>query len=449
MKIDREKYQKQYSHLCSEYLYHDRDGSLSNYAKEANNLYNYGLYFVRQSLFKNRHFLSYNELNSLIKHKYELRENMLYRKLPYVQSSQQTLKEVCSIFFAWTQALKSYKKNPSKFTGRPRIPGYLSKGKRHSFYLTNQNAKIKNGYLIVPKLSNFKLKLDPNITKIQRVVFKPLSKGYFKIIVQYKINKTIEYKEDNGKYVGIDPGLDNFFTVVDSSFKNHPLLINGRQAKSINHFYYKKMAQYQKLLAQNHQLETKIHTKQGPKLIYSQSNRMVDLTMKRNQQIKDLIHKATKRIIDYTLNCGANTIIVGKNKYQKRSINLGKRINQNFYGIPIGLAIEKLKYKANLEGITVIETEESYTSQTSFIDNEKPCKENGNWIRKCKGLSPSKRRICRGIFRSNSGRLINSDVNGAYQIIRKVFSDVKFNEEILGCVSNPVKYNLFMVSEEN
>ena len=158
------------------------------------------------------------------------------------------------------------------------------------------------------------------------------------------------------------------------------------------------MAQYQKLLAQNHQLETKIHTKQGPKLVYSQSNRMVDLTMKRNQQIKDLIHKATKRIVDYTLSCGANTIIVGKNKHQKRSINLGKRINQNFYGIPIGLAIEKLKYKANLQGITVIETEESYTSQTSFIDNEKPCRENGNWIRKCKGLSPSKRRIYRGLF---------------------------------------------------
>lgn len=443
MKIDRGKYQKQYSHLCSEYLYHDRDGSLSNYAKEANNLYNYGLYFIRQSLFKNHHFLSYNELTSLIKHKYELKENMLYRKLPYVQSSQQTLKEICNIFFAWTQALKSYKKNPSKFTGRPRIPKYLPKGKRHSFYLTNQNTKIKNGYLTVPKLSNFKLKLDPNITKIRRVVFKPLSKGYFKIIVQYKINKTIEYKEDNGKYVGIDPGLDNLFTVVDSSFKNHPLLINGRQAKSINHFYYKKMAQYQKFLAQNHQLETKIHTKQGPKLVYSQSNRMVDLTMKRNQQIKDLVHKATKRIIDYTLSCGANTIIVGKNKYQKRSINLGKRINQNFYGIPIGSAIETLKYKANLEGITVIETEESYTSQTSFIDNEKPRRENGNWIRKCKGLSPSKRRIYRGLFKSNSGKLINSDVNGAYQIIRKVFSDVKFNKEILGCVSNPVKYNIY------
>lgn len=445
MKIDRSKYQNQYSYLCSEYLYYDSNGSLSNYAREANNLYNYGLYFVRQSLFKDQHFLSYSELNALIKHKYELKENMLYRKLPYVQSSQQTLKEVCNIFFAWTQALKSYKKNPSKFTGKPRIPRYLPKGKRHNFYLTNQNAKIKNGYLIVPKLVNFKLKLDSNITKIQRVVFKPLSKGYFKIIVQYKINKPIKYKEDNGKYVGIDPGLDNLFTVVDSSFENHPLLINGRQAKSINHYYYQKMAQYQKLLAQNHQLETKINTKQGPKLVYSQSNRMVSLTMKRNQQIKDLIHKATKRIIDYTLNCGANTIVVGKNKYQKRSMNLGKRINQNFYGIPIGLTLEKLKYKANLHGITVIETEESYTSQTSFIDNEKPCKENGNWIRQCKGLSPARRRIYRGLFKSNSGRLINSDVNGAYQIIRKVFSDVKFNQfskEILGCVSNPVKYNL-------
>lgn len=446
MKINREKYQNQYSHLCSEYLYHDKDGNLSNYAKEANNLYNYGLYLVRQSLFKSHHFLSYQELNSLIKHKYEKRENMLYRKLPYVQSSQQTLKEICAVIFAWTQALKAYKKNPSKFTGKPKMPKYLPKGKRHSFYLTNQNIKVKNGYLIVPKLSNFKLKLDPDITKIQRVVFKPLSKKYFKIIVQYKLDKLIEYKEDNGKYIGIDPGLDNLFTLVDSSFKNHPLLINGRQAKSINHLYYKKMAKHQKLLAQNHQLETKINTKQGPKLVYSQSNKMIDLTMKRNQQIKDLIHKATKRIVDYALTCGANTIIVGKNKDQKRSINLGKRINQQFYGVPIGLAIEKLKYKANLKGIVVIETEESYTSQTSFIDNEKPCKENGNWMRKCKKLSPNNRRIKRGLFKTNSGRLINSDVNGSYQIIRKVVSDIKFNEfnqEILDCVSNPVKYDIY------
>ena len=308
-------------------------------------------------------------------------QNTLYRKIGNAWVSQRIAYNPLQLIEIWFRTIKAYKKNPSEFTGKPKLPGYLPKGKRRYFVMSypskRKNYFDKDGYLKLPKFINFvKFKLNPEInpSTIRRIVFKPLSKGYFKIIVQYKINKSIKRKEDNGKYAGIDPGLDNLFTLVDSSFKNHPLLINGRQAKSINHYYYKKMARYQKLLAQNHQLETKINTKQGPKLIYSQSNRMVDLTMKRNQQIRDLIHKATKRIIDYALSCGANTIIVGKNKYQKRSINLGKKTNQNFYGIPISLAIEKLKYKANLEGITVIETEESYTSQTSFIDHEKPCK---------------------------------------------------------------------------
>ena len=199
------------------------------------------------------------------------------------------------------------------------------------------------------------------------------------------------------------------------------------------------------LLAKYHQNETIIQTKQGPKPIYSESHRLIKLTLKRNQKLFDFIHKATKSIVDYTLNCGANTIVIGKNENWKRSIHLGKRINQNFIGIPHNRMIEILKYKANLKGITVITTSESYTSQTSFLDEEEPCKENGNYHRKLKHLSPSNRRVRRGLFQSNSGVLINADVNGAYQIIRKVFSDVKynkFNQEIRGLVLSPSKLTI-------
>lgn len=118
---------------------------------------------------------------------------------------------------------------------------------------------------------------------------------------------------------------------------------------------------------------------------------------------------------------------------------MGKRDNQNFVGIPHAKVINMIKYKANLQGITVIMTNESYTSQTSFLDNEKPCKQNGNNARKQKHLMPIKRRLKRGLFQSNNGTLINADVNGALQIIRKVVPKVSFADGIAGAVLRPVK----------
>ena len=445
MKTKEELRHPDYKYLSSVYLIHDINGILDNYAREANNLYNIGMYLMRRNFIKYGKLLSYPELYRLIKRKVDYRENLVYRKLPYTQSSQQTLKEVQGTFDTWIKALKSYRTNSAKFSGKPRMPKYLPKGKRHLFYILA--GKVKDGYLVIPRLSQFKIKLDPNIDiiKIKRVLFKPMSKGYFKVIVQYRLDQDIKYLPDNGKYIGIDPGLDNAFTVVDSTGNHRPLIINGKPVKSMNQYYNKNRARLYSLLAKYHQNETIIQTKQGPKPIYSESNRLIKLTLKRNQKLFDFIHKATKSIVDYTLNCGANTIVIGKNKNWKRSIHLDKRINQNFIGIPHSQMIEILKYKANLKGITVITTNESYTSQTSFLDGEKPCRENGNYHRKLKHLSPSNRRIHRGLFRPNDGTLINADINGAYQIIRKVFSDVKFskfNQEIRGLVLSPSKLTI-------
>lgn len=447
MKSRNDKFHPEYEYLSSAYLIYDINGILDNYAREANNLYNIGMYLMRQNFIKYGKLLSYSELYRLIKHKVDHRENLVYRKLPYSQSSQQTLKEVRGTFTIWLNTLKAYRINPSRFTGRPRMPKYLLKGKRHTFYITEQNVNVKDGYLRIPRLSQFKIKLDPNldIASIKRVLFKPMSKGYFKMIVQYKLKSKVKYLPDNGKYIGIDSGIDNVFTLVDSTGEHSPLIINGKPVKSMNQYYNKKRAKLYQSLSKYHQNETIIQTARGSKLIYSESNQLIQLTLKRNQKLFDFVHKATKSIVDYALNCGATTIIIGKNKNWKRSTHLGKRINQNFIGIPHSRMIEILKYKANLKGITVITTNESYTSQTSFLDGEKPCKENGNYHRRLKRLSPINRRIHRGLFKTNDGTLINADVNGAYQIIRKVFSDVKFtqfNQEIRGFVLNPSKLTI-------
>ena len=109
---------------------------------------------------------------------------------------------------------------------------------------------------------------------------------------------------------------------------------------------------------------------------------------------------------------------------------MSKKVNQKFVGLPFLMLIEKIKYKAEDVGIEVILTEESYTSGTSFLDNEPPTKEFYN----------KERRVKRGLFKSNDGKLINADVNGSLQILKKVFPNAYENGLWdSGCVMQPVK----------
>ena len=120
---------------------------------------------------------------------------------------------------------------------------------------------------------------------------------------------------------------------------------------------------------------------------------------------------------------------------------MGKKNNQNFIGIPHKIMLDLITYKANLAGITVIKINESYTSQTSALDHEKPCWNNGNKSRKKQGKSPVNRRLKRGLFKANDGTLINADINGALQIIKKAFPNFSLDDGIVGAVLRPVKWN--------
>ena len=190
--------------LTSEYVITDQTGLLDECAHGANNMYNAVLYQVRQAFFKYRKFFNYNELCKMFQKKYQQRECMTYHEVGYVQSAQQTIKEVLNIWLCYFKALKAFYKNSSKFNGKPHMPRYLEKGNRHLFFITNQCAKNKNGYLVIPKL-NIHLKLDQRVKKIKQVVLKPLLKQRFRILVQYEVSDST-IKSDNGIYVGIDPG---------------------------------------------------------------------------------------------------------------------------------------------------------------------------------------------------------------------------------------------------
>lgn len=191
-----------------------------------------------------------------------------------------------------------------------------------------------------------------------------------------------------------------------------PRLVNGRPVKSINQYYNKRKADLgSKLMKMAARRRT--------------SHQLERLTTTRTRRINHYLHTASRRIINLLVQEGIGTLVIGKNPNWKQEVEMGKRNNQQFVGIPHARFIEMLAYKAELVGIQVLITEESYTSKCSFLDKEPIGKQE----------SYAGKRIERGLFRASDGRLINADVNGSFNIIRKVASNVF--EGVEGVVVRP------------
>ena len=399
--VRAEKTEVQYEYLVEKHIIKSNDARyaiLDKYAHLSNNVYNQALYRFRQAFFKGK-WLSYEKLDKSFKQSFNQKDCMLYRSMKSVHLAQQILKLVNQNMTSWNKARKAYLKAPQKFTGKPKIPKYKPKGGKNIVIVDNQTAKLRaNGIVEIPVMDSLKIKLQHKETnKIQQVRVIPKN-NTFVIEIVYKTNKVIDYKEDN-----------------------------GRPLKSVNQYYNKQKARLTRIYDLSKQNRN--------------TKRLNKLDFYRNQKMLKFAHEASKRIVEIALSHELNTIVIGKNKGQKRSSNMGKRINQNFIGIPHQKMVEMIEYKANLAGIVVIQANEAYTSQTSFLDNEVPINQNGDKARKRKGLSPVKRRIKRGLFKSNKGILINADVNGALQILRKVVPNA-FADGIDGIGLVPVKLNL-------
>ena len=428
--VRAEKTEVQYEYLVEKHIIKSNDARyaiLDKYAHLSNNVYNQALYRFRQAFFKGK-WLSYEKLDKSFKQSFNQKDCMLYRSMKSVHLAQQILKLVNQNMISWNKARKAYLKAPQKFTGKPKILKYKPKGGKNIVIVDNQTAKLRaNGIVEIPVMDSLKIKLQHKETnKIQQVRVIPKN-NTFVIEIVYKTNKVIDYKEDNGRYLTIDPGLDNAFTLASNVKGFKPVIINGRPLKSVNQYYNKQKARLTRIYDLSKQNRN--------------TKRLNKLDFYRNQKMLKFAHEASKRIVEIALSHELNTIVIGKNKGQKRSSNMGKRINQNFIGIPHQKMVEMIEYKANLAGIVVIQANEAYTSQTSFLDNEVPINQNGDKARKRKGLSPVKRRIKRGLFKSNKGILINADVNGALQILRKVVPNA-FADGIDGIGLVPVKLNL-------
>jgi putative transposase len=378
---------------------------------KSKNVYNYGNYIIRQEFINNNNWIRYKDLSKQIKHEdcfKELGSN----------SAQMTLRRLDKNWKGFFVAIKDYVKNPDKYLGRPKIPKYKKKDGRYVLELTNMQTHIIDGYLYFAwkPLKQFNDMIKTNIQgRLLQVRFVPKNNCYVLEIVYEKEIATITDQQSK-RICSIDLGVNNFVTMVNN-VGTKPIVINGKGIKSYNQYWNKKLAYYKSVLK-------KINNKDW-------SNRLDRLSIKRYNKINNFFHKASKQVIEYCKSFNIDTIVIGKNDTWKQNSNLRKKTNQTFVQIPYELFIKKIKYRAEDVGIKVIENEESYTSGTSFLDNELPCKKNYN----------KSRRVFRGLFKSNKGIKINADCNGAYQIMRKVFPKA-FTNGIVGVHLHPIILNV-------
>lgn len=330
------------------------------------------------------------------------------------QSAQHVIKDACNNFKSWFKALKSYKKNPSNFTGKPKMPKYRKSGGSYIVKLTNQDVvfyKKKFNYEVKFPKTKHRLSFTDKVEgkKLKEVNVK-YEYGVYKITYFFE-DKTKQTKNKGNVVCGIDLGVNNIAAIQTSN--GDSLLVKGKFIKSKNQWFNKQ-------IAKNISGQTIGTTNKA-----TSSKALNKLYRNRKFFMEDLMHKISKKIIDWCVTKDVSTIVIGSNKFWKQNINIGKVNNQTFAQIPFSLLINYIEDKASKLGIKVIKVEESYTSKTSFLDMDNIPIYDKNNTNKYKF---SGKRISRGMYRSSNGFCFNADLNGAGNILRKYLNkNIIFN----------------------
>ena len=359
---------------------------------KSKNLYNKALYLVRQHYFETKKYLNYYGVNRLLIDS----ENEDYYSLP-TRVSNQTLMLLDRNFKSFFGRLK--KKQDGNYDKTINIPRYLDKEKGRYIAIFPKDAvskvHLRKGLI---KLSSLSIEIPTKVSESNLVEVRVLPRNNHHVVeVTYKEEEK-PLLDNNERYASIDLGVNNLATVSSNVVK--PFIINGKPLKSINQYWNKEIARLQSLLKGNKRT----------------SKRIQRITNKRNNKVLDYLHKSSRRIVNFLVSNNISNLIVGYNEEWKQNINLGKINNQSFVGIPFYTFIKQIEYKCKLEGINVILTEESYTSKCSFIDNE-PLEKKDTYLGK---------RIKRGLFKTKEGKLINADLNGSLNILKKVIGEFHY-----------------------
>ena len=394
--------------------------------KLAKTIFNVANYMMRQSYFEGD-LRSWSSVDKQLKSVASGHDS--YQALPGAMS-QAIIKKLGADWSGYFSSLKAWKKHPERFKAKPKPPGYAKHSK--TALMPFQHMKCVGGFIHFP----IKMGLQPiqvdccqnQILKakgadkiIAEIRFVPHGNCYWLEVVYSKYSKETDFKQavmlDASKYFSIDLGINNLVTMISNQPSYRPVLINGKTIKSVNWKYNKNAASLRSSGSLSH---------------------LSSLTVNRFNWINDFLHKVSRFIINECLMHDVGTLVIGNNPGWKQAVNIGKVNNQKFVSIPHATLIDKILYKAEEYGIKVIVREESYSSKASALDLDSvPAYQKG--VKQ----SFSGRRIKRGLYKTAKGLLLNADVNGALNILRKEIGD-NFIESVAneGRVFRPVRVNL-------
>jgi IS605 OrfB family transposase len=339
-----------------------------------------------------------------------------------------TIIQIQKNYKSFFKSIIDYGKYPNKYKSKPEQPNYLHKTNGRFIISYNYQAISKKVFKKVNKikLSGTNIEFYTKITDFESIdcvrIIPRLDQYIIEVCYTFNEKKQIR---DNKRYGSIDLGINNIATFTSNIKDIQPLIFNGRPLKSINQYYNKKLALIKSTLE-------KVNKKKS-------SNKLRKLTNKRNNKIDNYLHKVSKEIVKTLINNDISKLVIGKNDGWKVKSNISKRSNQNFIQIPHSRFIRMIQYKCEKEGIRVLIQEESYTSKASFLNLDIIPIYDKNKITK---YEFSGYRKSRGLYKiNNSNKVINSDVNGSYNILRKAIPNA-FVNGIEDFVVNPKVINL-------
>ena len=386
---------------------------------EANQLANCGIYYARQLLFKTHRYVGKFDLNNHVK------SNKHFQAM-HSQAAQQTLISVFESFKSYKALAKDYR--AGKLENKPKLPNYRKPGLAVVSY-PKQALKLVDGVVRVPlgtlvntwfKLKCFELPFPANLMEkwnsIKELRILPRNGCFYAEWVYQVASEATDLDPSNA--LGIDHGLTNWLTIVSNVGTS--FIVDGLHLKSINRWYNKQVS------------TIKDGKPQG-----FWSKKLAHITEQRNRQMRDAVNKAARLVINHCIENNIGTLVFGWNTGHKDGANMGKKTNQKFVQIPTARLKQRIAQLCELVGIRFIETEESYTSKASFLDND----ELPTFGEKPEGWQPTGRRTKRGLYRTASNHYINADANAGANILKKVSttSDLVLEQVCRGDLTRPTR----------
>jgi len=375
--------------------------TLENLSKITNGLYNSALYLVNQRYQKEGKLYSYYDLCNLLK------DNKLYKLLPS-QTAQGILQKVDGAIKSF---LKLYKKDKNA-----KFPRYHKKDTPWVIPIKSQQITLEENKMTFPMSMQYREEkgishLDLKVPKlryegaVKYVELYKRDKWYASIVIEINEPKAEEPKEN----IYIDLGVRNLAAVYDG---NKAVLYSGGKVSAIERYRNKEIAKKQAVLA-----TAGIKT----------SKQKRQIARKTLRQLKQMIHAATKQIVE-TAKSEGKGIVVGDLTDIRKSVRYNDNADQKIHQWQFGEITRQLFYKAKMLGVKITKISEKDTSKTCALCGRE---EHG--------------RVHRGLYRCKLyGKEFNADTNSTVNI-KKRYLQIPLSQGsgigVVGVLAHPAVYH--------